>query len=68
MPNRHSLFWRLVVLVAGFCLAMIWAGGYVGRHIDRTSSYLSQEAHEVLAGYADEAHDALLAGLAGRSR
>ena len=62
MPNRHSLFWRLVVLVAGFCLAMIWAGGYVGRHIDRTSSYLSQEAHEVLAGYADEARDALQAG------
>ncbi|UPQ81640.1 sensor histidine kinase [Pseudomonas knackmussii] len=62
MPNRHSLFWRLVVLVAGFCLSMIWAGGYVGRQIDRTSSYLSQDAHDVLAGYADEAHRALQAG------
>jgi two-component system sensor histidine kinase PfeS len=59
MPNRHSLFWRLVVLVAGFCLSMIWAGGYVGRQIDRASSYLSQEAHEVLAGYADQARTAL---------
>lgn len=62
MPNRHSLFWRLVVLVAGFCLAMIWAGGYVGRQIDRASSYLSQEALDVLAGYAEEAHAALQAG------
>jgi two-component system sensor histidine kinase PfeS len=59
MPNRHSLFWRLVVLVAGFCLSMIWAGGYVGRQIDRASSYLSQEAHDVLAGYADQARTAL---------
>lgn len=62
MPNRHSLFWRLVVLVAGFCLSMIWAGGYVGRQIDRASSYLTQEAHEVLAGYADEARTALQQG------
>ncbi|NKQ10953.1 HAMP domain-containing sensor histidine kinase [Pseudomonas sp. SST3] len=59
MPNRHSLFWRLVVLVAGFCLSMIWAGGYVGRQIDRASSYLSPEAHEVLADYADQARTAL---------
>jgi len=62
MPNRHSLFWRLVVLVAGFCLAMIWAGGYVGRHIDRSSAYLSPEAHDVLARYADEAQAAMHAG------
>ena len=62
MPNRHSLFWRLVVLVAGFCLSMIWAGGYVGRQIDQASSYLSPEAHEILAGYADEARTALRVG------
>lgn len=62
MPNRHSLFWRLVVLVAGFCVSMIWAGGYVGRQIDQASSYLSPEARDVLAGYADEARTALQAG------
>ena len=62
MPNRHSLFWRLVVLVAGFCLAMIWASGYVSRKIDRSTSYLSAEALEVLAGYADEAAAALAQG------
>jgi two-component system, OmpR family, sensor histidine kinase PfeS len=59
MPNRHSLFWRLVVLVAGFCLSMIWASGYVSRHIDRTSSYLSEEARTTLSGYANEARNAL---------
>ncbi len=62
MPNRHSLFWRLVVLVAGFCLSMIWASGYVGRQIDRNNSYLSQEARDVLSGYADGAYTALQAG------
>ena len=34
MPGRHSIFWRLVVLVAGFCLAMIWAADYIGKQID----------------------------------
>ncbi|MCJ0974005.1 sensor histidine kinase [Pseudomonas sp. PS1] len=62
MPNRHSLFWRLVVLVAGFCLAMIWASGYVSRQIDRSTSYLSPEALEVLAGYAEQAEAALEQG------
>ncbi len=59
MPNRHSLFWRLVVLVAGFCLSMIWASGYVSRQIDRSSSYLTEEARTTLSGYANEARTAL---------
>lgn len=62
MPNRHSLFWRLVVLVAGFCLSMIWASGYVSRYIDRTSSFLSEQARVTLTGYASEAQAALQAG------
>lgn len=62
MPNRHSLFWRLVVLVAGFCLSMIWASGYMGRQIDLTSSYLSEEALTTLSSYADEANAALQTG------
>jgi len=62
MPNRHSLFWRLVVLVAGFCLSMIWASGYVGRYIDRTSSFLSEQARDTLSGYAGEAQAALQEG------
>ncbi|WP_407291515.1 HAMP domain-containing sensor histidine kinase [Stutzerimonas zhaodongensis] len=62
MPNRHSLLWRLVVLVAGFCLSMIWASGYMSRHIDRASSHLSEQAREILRGYASEAKAALQAG------
>jgi two-component system sensor histidine kinase PfeS len=62
MPNRYSLFWRLVVLVAGFCLSMIWASGYVGRQIDRASAYLSEEARGTLSGYANEASTALQKG------
>jgi len=62
MPNRHSLFWRLVVLVAGFCLSMIWASGYMSRHINRASSYLSEEARDTLNSYAREAQTALQTG------
>lgn len=62
MPNRHSLFWRLVILVAGFCLSMIWASDYVGRQIDRNNSYLSEEARDALSGYAEGAYTALQAG------
>ncbi len=62
MPGRHSLYWRLMVLVAGFCLAMIAAADYLGRHIDRYTSYLSNEARSTLAGYAAEAEVALNQG------
>jgi two-component system sensor histidine kinase PfeS len=68
MPNRHSLFWRLVLLVAGFCLSMIWASGPVSRQIDRNNSYLSQEARDVLSGYANDAHTAMQAGPEALSR
>lgn len=68
MPNRHSLFWRLVILVAGFCLSMIWVSGYVGRQIDRNNSYLSEEARDVLSGYAEDAYNALQTGPEALSR
>jgi len=48
MPSRHSIFWRLVVLVAGFCLAMIWAADYIGKQIDHRTSYLSEDARTIL--------------------
>lgn len=59
MPGRHSLFWKLVALVAGFCLLMIAAADYVGHLIDRETSYLSREARATLAGYAREAEAVL---------
>lgn len=62
MPGRHSLFWRLVALVAGFCLLMIATADYVGHRIDRETSYLSREARETLAGYAHQAEAALRQG------
>ena len=62
MPTRHSLFWRLAVLVGGFCLAMIWATQYFGIQI-RQAAYLSEEARGTLRGYAEEAEAALQRGL-----
>ena len=62
MARRHSIFWRLVVLVAGFCLAMIWAADHIGKQIDRRTSYLSDEARDILEGYAVEADAALRQG------
>lgn len=68
MLNRHSLFWRLVVLVAGFCLAMIWASGHVSRQLDRNASHLSAEALKVLGAYATQAQAALSEGPDSLSR
>ena len=62
MPGRHSIFWRLVALVAGFCLAMIWAAGYISQKIDHHTSYLSDEARSTLEGYATDAGAALHGG------
>ena len=59
IPNHHSLFWRLVLLVAGFCLAMIWASGYVSRQVDHNASYLSADALQVLSDYAEQAQTIL---------
>ncbi|QGZ30395.1 sensor histidine kinase [Stutzerimonas stutzeri] len=68
MPNRHSLFWRLVVLVAGFCLAMIWVSGYVGQKVAYHSSFLSPHALKTLEGYAERAYNAALNGPAAVDR
>nr|MBF0682475.1 two-component sensor histidine kinase [Pseudomonas sp.] len=48
MPNRHSLFWRLALLVASFCLAMIWVSDQVDRQVAYRSSFLSPQALETL--------------------
>jgi two-component system sensor histidine kinase PfeS len=62
MPDRHSLFWKLLVLVGGFCLSMIWVSDYLSTHIDRSTSYLSQEARDTLDSYAAQAQQALHQG------
>lgn len=62
MPSRHSLFWRMVLLVAGFCVLMIAATDYLSARINRLTSYLSPDAVEVLSGYGVQAHTALQSG------
>ncbi|WP_313025280.1 HAMP domain-containing sensor histidine kinase [Pseudomonas lopnurensis] len=62
MPGRHSLFWKLVVLVAGFCLSMIWAARHISQYIDHQASYLSNEARSVLADYGAQARQAMNQG------
>lgn len=62
MPDRHSLFWRLLLLIGSFCLAMVWVTQYFAAQI-RQSSYLSEEVRQVLRGYAREAEAALQQGI-----
>ncbi|SDT11119.1 two-component system, OmpR family, sensor histidine kinase PfeS [Halopseudomonas xinjiangensis] len=62
MPRRHSLFWRMVLLVAGFCLVMIAATDYLTARIDRVTSYLSPRALETLGHYGEQARAAMQIG------
>jgi two-component system sensor histidine kinase PfeS len=62
LPGRHSLFWKLAVLLVGFCLLMIWLSWYWGRYIETRNAYLNAEAHQVLNGYAAQAEQALNTG------
>src|SRR5690606_4354804 len=62
MRTWHSIYWKLLALVGGFCLTMIWATNHVGSHIDHQTSYLSQEAQATLAGWGDEARRAVEQG------
>lgn len=65
MPNRHSLFWKLAILLVGFCLLMIGLSWTWGRHMQTQNAYLSDDARILLSGYAAEAEQAWLQG--GRS-
>jgi len=64
MPGPRSLFWRLLVLVAGFCLSLIWATHYLSGRIDHYVSHLPESTLEMLRGYAAEAGAAVEAGSA----
>ncbi|WP_296255420.1 MULTISPECIES: sensor histidine kinase [unclassified Pseudomonas] len=58
LPGRHSLFWKLAVLLVGFCLLMIWLSWYWGRYLETQNAFLSPEARRVLNRYAAEAGQA----------
>jgi two-component system sensor histidine kinase PfeS len=62
LPGRHSLFWKLAVLLVGFCLLMIWLSWSWGRYAEDQNAYLSNKAHSTLAGYAADAERAWLTG------
>lgn len=56
------MFWRMVLLVGATCVVMIAATNYLTGRIDRMTSFLSEDALAVLAGYGDGAQAALQAG------
>ena len=58
MLDRHSLFWKLAVLLVGFCLLMIGLSYSWGRHMETQDAFLSEPARQVLRGYAAEAEQA----------
>lgn len=62
MPSRHSLFWKLAVLLVGFCLLMVWLSWSWGRYVQERNLFLSEQARSTLSGYAGEAEQAWLGG------
>ncbi|WP_236179168.1 sensor histidine kinase [Pseudomonas mosselii] len=62
MLDRHSLFWKLTVLLVGFCLLMIGLSYSWGRHMETQDAFLSEPARQVLRGYAAEAEQAWRGG------
>ena len=62
LPGRHSLLWKLCALLVVLCLSIIWFSRSGGAHLERRSYHLSEEARQVLKGYAVEAHAAWRSG------
>lgn len=62
VPGRHSLFWKLALLLVAFCLLMIWLSWSWGRYMEKQDQFLSPEARATLSRYAAEAEQAWLSG------
>ena len=62
MPGRHSLYWRLALLVMAFCLLIIWLSWSWGGRIEFRGYLLSEAAQQQLRGYAAEAEQAWRTG------
>ena len=62
VPGRHSLFWKLALLLVAFCLLMIWLSWSWGRYMEKQDQFLSPEARATLSRYAAEAEQAWLGG------
>lgn len=48
MLDRHSLFWKLAILLVGFCLLMIGLSYTWGRHMETQNAFLDAPARQVL--------------------
>ncbi|QHG63705.1 sensor histidine kinase [Pseudomonas putida] len=62
MLDRHSLFWKLAILLVGFCLLMIGLSYTWGRHMETQNAFLDEPARKVLRDYASEAETAWRGG------
>lgn len=62
MPGRHSLYWRLALLVMAFCLLIIWLSWSWGGRIEFRGYLLSSEAQQQLRDYAAQAEEAWRTG------
>ena len=58
LPGRHSLFWRLALLLASFCLLVVWLSWIWGGRLAQQSFHLNEEAQAQLRQYAVEAEQA----------
>jgi len=62
MLDRHSRFWKLAILLGGFCLLMIGLSYTWGQRIELQNAFLSEPARQTLRGYASEAEQAWRSG------
>ncbi|MDH4610865.1 sensor histidine kinase [Pseudomonas sp. BN102] len=62
LPGRHSLFWKLAVLLVAFCLLVLWLSRSWGNYVELRSYRLTQDAREQLSAYAHEAEVAWMRG------
>jgi two-component system sensor histidine kinase PfeS len=63
MLGYRSLYWRMVLLVAGFCLCMIAVTNYIAQRVDSYLAYLPESTLSELRGYAADAAGALDQGV-----
>ncbi|MDE3736093.1 sensor histidine kinase [Pseudomonas resinovorans] len=62
LPGRHSLFWKLAVLLVAFCLLVLWLSRSWSAYVELRSYRLTQAAREQLTAYAHEAETAWMRG------
>lgn len=59
MPRAHSLFWKLCLLLIGFCLLVVALSLTSGEWVTSNTSYLSQDSQNTLRAMAADAEAAL---------